>query len=208
MRIVFFDVDGVLVHGYHAKPERRICWDDHLERDLGINREHFKENFIFGPFVNEVIIGKRDVDEALNSYFQSINQTIDVERFITYWLTNDSNVNKDLFKKIEILKNSEMVRLAIATNQEHKRANHLMNNLGFRDFFDDIFHSARMGFRKPDQKYFEEIMRHIGGQEEPPIFFDDTQSVVDAANDFGWEAYQFDDVSDLNKSNFIKDLLS
>lgn len=208
MRTVFFDVDGVLIHGYHAKPERRICWDENLERDLGVNREHFKENFIFGPFVNEVIIGKRDVSEALNSYFQSIDKTVDVKAFLTYWLTNDSNVNKDLLDKIRILRGSKMVHLAIATNQEHKRANHLMKNLGFSDVFDDIFHSARIGHRKPDREYFEEVMHIIGNQEDPPIFFDDTQSVVDAANNFGWEAYQFDDITDLYKSPFIKKLLS
>ena len=25
-RTVLFDVDGVLVHGYHAKPERQVKW--------------------------------------------------------------------------------------------------------------------------------------------------------------------------------------
>ena len=35
MTAVLFDVDGVLVHGYHAKPEFRKCWDENLERDFG-----------------------------------------------------------------------------------------------------------------------------------------------------------------------------
>ncbi|MDF2983165.1 MAG: hypothetical protein K0Q69_2937, partial [Devosia sp.] len=29
-RTVLFDVDGVLVHGYHARPEKQIRWDENL----------------------------------------------------------------------------------------------------------------------------------------------------------------------------------
>ncbi|NDC56614.1 MAG: haloacid dehalogenase, partial [Alphaproteobacteria bacterium] len=37
--MIFFDVDGVLIHGYHARPELRQCWDENLPRDFGIDRE-------------------------------------------------------------------------------------------------------------------------------------------------------------------------
>jgi putative hydrolase of the HAD superfamily len=95
----------------------------------------------------------------------------------------------------------------IATNQEHNRANYLMNELGFSNYFDEIYHSAKIGFAKPNRSYFEKVMEFVGELDEPPIFFDDTQSVVDAANDFGWEAHQFDDIKDLNKSSLIASLL-
>lgn len=208
MRIVFFDVDGVLVHGYHAKPELRKCWDENMELDLGINRMHFKENFIFDVFVKEVIVGVTPLKAALNDYLLSISSNIKAEDFIKYWLSHDANVNTALIQKVEALKQTNRVRLLIATNQEHNRANYLMNELGFSNYFDDIYHSAKVGFAKPNRSYFEKIMASVGNLDEPPIFFDDTQSVVDAANDFGWEAYQFDGVNDLNKSPLIASLLS
>ena len=34
---IFFDVDGVLIHGWHAKPERRRPWDATLQQDLGVD---------------------------------------------------------------------------------------------------------------------------------------------------------------------------
>ena len=54
MQIVLFDVDGVLIHGYHARSELRICWDENLERDFGINRDKFKNEFIFGEFRKKI----------------------------------------------------------------------------------------------------------------------------------------------------------
>ena len=36
LRAVLFDVDGVLVHGYHARAERQRRWDEHMQADLGI----------------------------------------------------------------------------------------------------------------------------------------------------------------------------
>lgn len=207
MRTIFFDVDGVLVHGYHAKPELRKCWDENIEKDLGVNRNHFAENFIFGPFVKEVIVGKVPLRYALNEYLLSINSKVNVDDFIEYWLSHDANINEPLIQKVKLLKRTSQVRLLIATNQEHTRANYLMNERCLKLYFDDIFYSARIGFSKPSRQYFEKVSELIGNQHEPPIFFDDTQSVVDAANDFGWEAYQFDNVSDLGKSPLLASLL-
>lgn len=207
-RIVFFDVDGVLIQGYHAKPELRKYWDESMESDLGINRSHFQENFISGVFLQEIVSGKKDLKSEISDYLLSINSTISADKFIKYWLTGDSNINHLLFEKIKILKETGKVKLFLATNQEHNRANYLMNELKFNEYFDDIFHSGRIGFAKPDRKYFENVMEHIGNSSHRPIFFDDSQGVVDAANDYGWEAYQFECIEDLNKSTFISSLLS
>lgn len=207
-RIVFFDVDGVLIQGYHAKPELRKCWDENIEIDLKINRNHLQENFISGVFIQEIIHGKKDLKSAISDYLLSINSAVDADKLIEYWLAKDSNINHLLFEKIKILKESGKVKLLIATNQEHNRADYLMNQLGFNEYFDNIFYAAKIGFAKPDRKYFENVMTHIGSVSYPPIFFDDSQVVVDAANDYGWEAYQFDSAEDLNKSDFIRSLLS
>ena len=41
-RALVFDVDGVLVHGYHAKPERTRRWDENLLADLGVDPDQFR----------------------------------------------------------------------------------------------------------------------------------------------------------------------
>jgi putative hydrolase of the HAD superfamily len=56
-RAVIFDVDGVLVHGYHARPERTRRWDENLLADLGVDPDRFREEFIFDIFITRVVTG-------------------------------------------------------------------------------------------------------------------------------------------------------
>lgn len=208
MQIVFFDVDGVLVHGYHARPELRKCWDEKIKEDFGIDRERFKNEFILGPFLKEVIIGKKDLKEALSEILPDLGYKQDPQDFIDYWLQNDSNINHDLLEKIRILKDSKKVRLFIATNQEHNRAKHLMHTLGFDQYFEDIFYSARIGVLKPSHDFFKYISDILKlSPDQKPIFFDDTPNVITAAKEFGWDAVEFLNVSNLNQNDFIRKTL-
>ena len=209
MTAVLFDVDGVLVHGYHAKPEFRKCWDENLERDFGILRKDFFEQFISGVFIKEVLIGKKDLHEALSEVLPTIGYTDDAQNIIDYWMVNDANLNPDLMAQIEKLSKLPDVDLYIATNQDHNRARYLMQNMGLSEHFNDIFHSGRVGHLKPKPEYFDYINDNINAEEgRDIIFFDDTQAVVDGANAAGWQAHQFDTVDDLRKSPQIVQLLN
>lgn len=208
MTYIFFDVDGVLINGYHAKPELRHCWDKHIERDFGVKQQDFFEQFISGVFVKEVLIGKADLLETLSEVLPRIGYRGDAQDFVDYWLQNDARLNQDLLAQIAKLSTRPDVDLYIATNQEHNRAHYLMENLGLKQYFNDIYHSARIGHIKPAPAYFAAIAADVGmDAERDIIFFDDTQKVVDAANDFGWQAHQFDSVKDLAKAPQLAQLL-
>lgn len=208
MQYLFFDVDGVLVHGYHARPELRVCWDEELAQDFGIERSRFTEEFIFGPFVREVLVGKKDLKEALAEALPRLGCDAKPQVFLDYWLERDSSVNQTLLKQIRILKETGEVRLFVATNQAHDRARYLMDTLGFGEIFEDIFHSARVGALKPDLAFFRYISDTLCLPENPkPIFFDDTPEVVSGARAFGWDAYEFFDISSLTQSRVVQNLL-
>ena len=66
MRALLFDVDGVLVHGYHAKPEKQVRWDENLLADLGVDPERFRNEFIYDIFIKKVIVGQMSLLEALD----------------------------------------------------------------------------------------------------------------------------------------------
>ena len=203
--MIFFDVDGVLIHGYHARPELRQCWDENLPRDFGIDREIFKQNFIMGPFVTQVLVGQKDLAEALNDFFTAKNLSISADRLIDYWLKNDSHINHDLLAVVKKLKQEENVRLFIATNQEHNRARYLMNNLGFGEYFDDIFYSARVGHLKPTAQYFEKIIEALAiSTNDTPVLIDDTPAVVHAARQLGWQAIEYTQVADLKQHEILR----
>ncbi|MEM9832726.1 MAG: HAD-IA family hydrolase [Bacteroidota bacterium] len=207
MTAILFDVDGVLIHGYHAKPAFRKCWDEYLEADLQIKREDFKRVFIRDAFKREVLTGQKLLYEALQEVLPQIGYHDDPQMLIDYWMERDADVNHELIEYVERFTQHPEVTLYIASNQEHVRASYLMEEVGFKKYFKDIFYAARLGTLKPAAPFFEEIERLLSVPKEDIIFFDDSQEVVNAATEFGWEAHQFDTVEDLFNSDKVQSLL-
>ncbi|MCR6673698.1 HAD-IA family hydrolase [Devosia ginsengisoli] len=202
-RAVFFDVDGVLVHGMHARPELSRRWDTSLLADMGVDPVRFTNEFIFDVFIKKVIVGKMSVIEALERHLPSLGYKGSPMVFHHYWLMQDSVLNQPLLDHIRTLRTRPDIRLYIATNQEHLRATWLWSHLGLGDLFDDIFYSARAGVRKPEKGFFDFVEQRIGPQSEPPLFFDDTPKVIDGARARGWEAVLFDTVDDCTSHPWI-----
>ncbi|KRA45613.1 HAD-IA family hydrolase [Devosia sp. Root635] len=202
-RAVFFDVDGVLVHGMHARPELSRRWDTSLHADMGVDPERFTKEFIFDVFVKKVSVGKMSVIEALERHLPSLGYRGSPMTFHHYWLTQDSVLNAPLLDAIRVLKARTDIRLYIATNQEHLRATWLWSHLGLSELFEDIFYSARAGVRKPEKGFFDFIEQRIGPQSEPPLFFDDTPKVIQGARTHGWEAVLFETNEDCTSHPWI-----
>ncbi len=206
-RTVLFDVDGVLVHGYHARPEKQIRWDEHLLAELGVDPQRFKTDFINDVFVKKVIVGQMSLLEALDRTLPRLGYRGPSMAFAGYWLSHDSNVNQPLLDVVAQLR-AAGTPLFIATNQEHMRAQWLWQQLKFGELFDDIFHSARIGHAKPAKPYFDWVGNRLGPQAEPPLFFDDREEVVKAARAHGWEAVQYDELEDVTTHPWIVERLS
>lgn len=202
-RAVFFDVDGVLVHGYHARPDLQQRWDENLLADLGVDPERFRNEFIYDIFIKKVITGQTSLVAALDRILPSLGYTGSPMVFVHYWLSHDSQLNQPLLDMIARLRQRSDLKLYVATNQDHMRALWLWQTLGMSALFEDIFYSARIGIRKPERGYFDFIMARIGPQVEPPLFFDDTPGVVAGARSYGWEAVQFDTMDDFTNHPWI-----
>lgn len=207
-RAVVFDVDGVLINGYHSNPARVVAWDKDLFADLGVHSDELRQAFTFDIFVKQVIIGKMSFVEAIEKRLPALGYKGSPMDFARYWIEKDSNLNQPVLDVVRKLRKQDDIRLYIATNQEHLRANWLWSVLKLGDLFHDMFYSARIGARKPEPKFFEFIEQKIGRQEAPPLFFDDTPKVVDAAKARGWEAVLFDTHVDLTSHPWIAERLA
>lgn len=202
-RTLIFDVDGVLIHGYHTDPARIRPWDANLLADTGVDPDRFRSEFIFDIFTKKVIIGELSLVEALERRLPSLGYKRSPMQFIRYWLEHDSVLNQDLLASIRALKSRVDIRLIIATNQEHLRANWLFNHLRLCELFEDIFYSARVGTRKPDPAFYRFVDAKLGHQSQPPLFFDDSPAVIAGARNAGWEAVLFNDVKDFMTSPWV-----
>lgn len=202
-RTVLFDVDGVLVHGYHSNPAKVVPWDKDLRTDMGVDPDEFRKEFIFDIFIKKVIVGQMSLLEALDRTLPRLGYRGPAMAFAGYWLMKDSKVNEPLLEVVRKLKARGDIRLYIATNQEHMRAQWLWQQLKFGELFDDMFHSARIGHSKPAKPYFDWVSNRLGPQAEPPLFFDDREDVVKAARAHGWEAVQYDELEDVTRHPWI-----
>ena len=207
-RIVLFDVDGVLVNGYHARPEKHVRWNENLLADLGVDPDRFNREFIYDVFVKKVVVGQMSLLEALERTLPGLGYRGPAMAFVGYWLSHDSNVNVPVLDVVRRLRDAGGSRLFLATNQEHMRAQWLWQTLKFGEVFEDMFHSARVGHAKPAKAYFDWVNNRLGRQDEKPLFFDDREDIVKAAETAGWEAVLFNDITDATGHPWIAERLA
>jgi putative hydrolase of the HAD superfamily len=212
---IFFDVDGVLIDGWHVNAALRKPWNDSLETDLGVNVKDFEDAFFATPVGEQIsvmescVMGKRDLKEALQSVLPMLGYQGTVDDFVSYWFDKDSNLNPDVFDIVAKLKAIPEVELFVATGQEHHRASYLWDQLAFSNHFEKIFYSANIGYLKSSTKFFEVINAELEilEQVEAPLFFDDSETVVNTSIEAGWEGVVFNSVEDLRQHPRISELL-
>jgi putative hydrolase of the HAD superfamily len=211
---IFFDVDGVIIDGWHYNPARRRPWDTNLEQDFGINREAFQKAFFFPPtpgedsLMEKCLKGDSDLKDVLAKLLPALGCRRTEDEFVDYWFTRNSHLNENVATVIKQLKQRDDVELYLATAQEPHRAKYLWHELGFKELFKEIFYSARLGVAKNTVSFFSKINLELDiGPEEHPLYFDDTPDVVRAAKEAGWDAYEFDTIIDLTRNNRILGLI-
>ena len=211
---IFFDIDGVVIDGWHAQPERRKPWDATIERDLGVDRAAF-QGALFKPprdgaesLMGACVRGEGDLKDVLSELLPTVGYRGSVDGFLEYWFANDSNVDRAVIGIVERLGRCDAVALYLATNQEKYRAAYLWNELGLKDFFVDMFVSANLGVTKTDAAFYAEIDAQLGiAPSDRPLFFDDKADVVGAAQAAGWDAHVFETVADLSRNPRLTELL-
>lgn len=189
-RAVVFDVDGVLVHGYHARPDLRDHWDEALQ-GIGINADRFQREFIFDIFIKRVLIGEVPMVEALDRRLRAFGYKGSTMKVLDLWLGFDFTPNTELVEIIRSLATHPDVTLYLATNQDHARAQFIWQHPALRGLFEDMFYSARLGRTKYDKKFFAMADERMVASDMPPLFFDDTEKVLEVARKAGWETVHF-----------------
>lgn len=211
---IFFDVDGVIIQGWHADPKRRRAWDATIEEDLGIDRQAFQRAlFQPGPAAGEApmnacLRGDADLSVVLEEILPRLGYRGSAESLLDYWFRKDSHKDPAVLEVVARLRDCDGVQLYLATGQERLRAAYLWNDLQLKDCFDAIFYSARLGVDKDSAAFFAKINSELSiTAEERPLFFDDRESIVARAAAAGWDAHLFHSLEDLRQNRRLMDLL-
>lgn len=76
----------------------------------------------------------------------------------------------------------------------------MKEEMGFKEIFDDFFSSADIGSKKPEIKFYEDVLNIIserdGLQKEDILFIDDSRENIEAAAKFGIKSWLYSDFDD------------
>ncbi|ARO28267.1 HAD superfamily hydrolase protein [Rhizobium sp. NXC14] len=186
MKVLMVDVDGVLIHG---RPADGLPHFTYLERDLGLRPDLLQQEF-FQVHWGAIIIGREALEPTLAGVLAKIAPHLSAAALIDYWFENDSRLDRNLLADLAALRRSG-ITLFLATNQEHRRAHYLMEQLGLCAHFDDIIYSAALGHSKPSPDFFRMATERAGVMAAEIAFIDDIAANVETARQFGWNAAQW-----------------
>jgi putative hydrolase of the HAD superfamily len=175
------DVDGVLVTG-RPRDGRHLFTD--LEAELGVSPDKLRSKF-FDLHWEAIVTGKEALEPRLEAVLADIAPSVGAADLIDYWFHNDSRIEEAVLTSVGRLRSSG-VKVLLATNQEHRRARYLMEELGFARHVDGIVYSAAVGHRKPMPGFYTAAAIAAGAGVTEIVLVDDNLPNVEAAIKAGW----------------------
>ncbi len=186
MLTLALDVDGVLLD-----PDRNGNghWTNELAAQFGIERAQLRESFFMQSW-DDVVNGRRTVEDGLGEALARIGTTVDVESVLSCWFDADYAPIDQTF---ELARRAAAAgcRVVLATNQEHRRADHLRRRIGAVVPLERVIYSADVGYQKHDPRFFEAASGHLGlnpDERSSVVFVDDVMHNVEVARSSGWRA--------------------
>ncbi|HSM67189.1 MAG TPA: HAD family hydrolase [Ilumatobacteraceae bacterium] len=186
MLTLALDVDGVLLD-----PDRNGDghWTNELTARFGIERVQLRESFFMQSW-DDVVNGRRTVEDGLGEALARIGTTVDVESVLSCWFDADYAPIAETF---DLARRAAAAgcRVVLATNQEHRRADYLQQRIGAAVPLEQVIYSADVGCQKNDPRFFETASGRLGlnpDQRANVVFVDDVIHNVEVARSSGWRA--------------------
>ena len=180
MTVVLFDGDGVLI-----EPRR---FARYLEREHNLTGEVTRA--FYGGVYGKCVVGQADLKEVLPPFLSEWGWKHTLDDFLQRWFEEDSVVDQRLIAYIQTLR-SRGIRCSLATNQEYYRGEYMRKQMRFGDLFDDLFFSAAIGFKKPEQGFYAHVTQALKSTGEKILFWDDEQVNVEGARAYGWRSERY-----------------
>lgn len=187
MKILLVDADGVALkkQSYFSKK---------------ISKEHNVPMDKMNPFYNNEFRkaqrGQADLKAELIQYLPEWNWDKTVDEFVSYWFNTDAHPDEKVFTHIQHLRDAGM-KVYLASDQERYRAEYMQLTLDFDNRLDGCFFSYKLGCKKSEPAFFEQVIKELDVDPKQIIFLDDDQTNVDVAAEFGIDARHYTSLDDL-----------
>jgi putative hydrolase of the HAD superfamily len=182
--VLALDVDGVLLDTQRGGAGH---WTSELYRRHAITRDQLRQEF-FAPHWNDIVNGRRPIEPALAGALEALGSAADVEAVLSCWFDADFFLVEpvaDLARRAA----AAGIEIALATNQEHRRARYLRDRLSAAIPIHSLIYSADLGAQKRQPAFFELASQMLGVTSPGQVLFvDDTKVNTDQATLAGWRA--------------------
>lgn len=182
IRSVLFDADGVV-----QKPSEHwlSCLENLIEDKSRV------EDFVADIFSAEkpCVTGSEDFPTNLGRVLDKWNCAANIDEVLAIWTMIDTSV--EMLGLISEVRESGR-RVALATNQQHFRAEFMKHQLRYAHSFDDLFFSCEIGLAKPDPAFFSHLCEVMRLPAAEVLFFDDHADNVKGARSIGMNAEVYD----------------
>ncbi len=190
IKIVLFDAVGVLF------PANTVVGDD-LARSFNLSTDQL--SMMWKGFYGDYTTGKLTTDGFLDKFAATYNlprQEVTQEVFTAGFQKALSPMPgmEDMLTKLQ----TTGVTIAMLSDTAEMFADSRRSWV-FGKYFDHIFLSFEIGYRKPDPHAFQVVLDYYKAQPYEVLFIDDSQANVDAAKQCGMNAILFTDAHTVTK---------
>lgn len=187
-QILLFDLGGVLIDLNWVSSARRLFGAEESESDL-------KKRWINLGSVREYESGRADFNRFYKLFVAETGTKISAADFRCEFAGIIGPEKPGCAEMLQDMAAS--FRLAMLSNTNPVHVEMLRKSTDLFGFFHDLFFSYELGMAKPDSEIFHEVCRKLACQAEQVIFFDDSQSNVDAAATCGMKSFRVDGPPDI-----------
>jgi len=188
VKIALFDIDGVLnnVEKFSLR----------YEKEYGVSVDlllpFFKNEF------QDCLVGKLDLKEQLEKVKGIWKFNGSTEELLKFWFEGEINVNKEVLRIIETVKNAGYPVIAV-TNQEKYRTNYLKKKLDLDKLFYKTYSSAQIGVKKPEKGFYEYIKNDMKIEYNEIAYWDDDEDNVVESAKLGISSYRYLGINDFRE---------
>lgn len=184
IRVVLFDLDGVL---RHFAPAHVLD----IERRHALAEGAIHETAFAAELLESVTTGR--ITRA--AWIDAVGERLANPSAAAEWGSHPSTVDQGMLALNDELRSSG-IRTAILTNGTDTIPAEL-RDLGIADRVDAVFNSAEIGYAKPDVRAFQHVLDVMGHAPDEVLFTDDSAAKLRGATALGIRAHHFTGIDGL-----------
>ncbi|MEA3429876.1 MAG: HAD-IA family hydrolase [Nanoarchaeota archaeon] len=182
IKAIVFDFDGMVFHSSDLFSNR-------LHREFGIEMEKIIP--FFKNSLADCQKGLKDLKDEVEPFVSDWGFD-DVNSLLNYWF-NDGALDNEMVVFIKELKVAGVVSV-LATNNEKYRFEYLNEKFKLNELFDHVVVSYKLGYRKPEKLFYENVLKLIGFNSDEVIICDDRKEHVKEILSMGLKSIFFENL--------------